>query len=163
MRRAVPFRIAMGACMGLLLAALPVPAAGGPGAAPFATMMRAWALGDLDTAISAAADVLKAEPQNAEYLKRRWLHLTGYSERSHGDTSPGPRSSLARLSNDTARLRRSTPPGCAGRSRWRTSSPARSGGQRPNVRSKSVSRKTPAIGSRGTNSQECVRLKESIS
>jgi tetratricopeptide (TPR) repeat protein len=54
--------------MGLLLAALPVRAAAGPGAAPFSTMMRAWASGDLHAAISAASDVLKVEPANAAYL-----------------------------------------------------------------------------------------------
>ena len=70
MRRGVPFRIAMSSCIGLLLAGLLVQAAAGPGAAPFSAMIRAWASGNLDTAISAAADVLKAEPHNVEYLSR---------------------------------------------------------------------------------------------
>ena len=68
MRRRVLCRMAMCSCMGLLLAGLAVRAAAGPGAAPLSTMMRAWASGDLDTAISAASEVLKAEPQNVEYL-----------------------------------------------------------------------------------------------
>lgn len=43
-------------------------AADGPGAAPFATMLRAWADGDLAAALKAAEAVLKAEPRNVQYL-----------------------------------------------------------------------------------------------
>ena len=72
MRRAAPVRIGLCVCswVGLLLAGPPARAADGPGAAPFSTMIRAWASGDLDGALSAASAVLKAEPGNAKYLSQ---------------------------------------------------------------------------------------------
>ncbi len=53
---------------GLLFSALIAWAAGGPGAAAYAAMRKAWAAGDLDAAIKQADLVLKAEPQNVVYL-----------------------------------------------------------------------------------------------
>ena len=43
-------------------------AADGPGAAAYASMMKAWSAGNIDEAIKAADAVLKAEPANVAYL-----------------------------------------------------------------------------------------------
>lgn len=64
-------RLVIAITFAVLLAAAATPAAraaDGPGAAAFATMLRAWADGDLDAAIKAADAVLKAEPRNVSYL-----------------------------------------------------------------------------------------------
>lgn len=61
-------RIAAALFAALLLMSPAARAADGPGAAAYATMLRAWADGDLDAALKAADAVRKAEPRNVTYL-----------------------------------------------------------------------------------------------
>lgn len=53
---------------GLAIPLRALPAADGPGAAAYASMMQAWSAGNLDAALKAADRVLAAEPQNVAYL-----------------------------------------------------------------------------------------------
>jgi tetratricopeptide (TPR) repeat protein len=63
-----PIRVTLCLVAALSLTAAGARAAGGPGEAAFASMMRAWSAGNLDAALKAADKVLSAEPNNVTYL-----------------------------------------------------------------------------------------------